>query len=324
MSSNLHSEEPTLTRTGYYWDERSLGHDTGESHVECIARAERLRPDRMSAKAPGLLPLPVEEKDAIRWLCRVHDRSHLDFVRGACAQGGGLLGDTDTIASGGSYAAALASINAGLSAADAIMSGQIDNAFSALRPPGHHALPDRIMGYCLFNNVAILARYLLEAHGLGRVAIVDFDVHHGNGTQDIFWRDPDVLFISLHQSPLYPDSGFTDERGEGPGEGMTLNVPIAPGTSEQDYLATLDTRVLPTLRAFAPEFLLVSAGFDAHRDDPLGELNLTEEGYAAITRSLRQIADEHCDGRLISLLEGGYDLDALACSVAAHVKCLMQ
>jgi len=313
-----------MARTGYYWDARSLEHDTGPAHVESIARAERLRPERMLAGVPDLFVRPVEDKDAVRWICRVHDRVHHDLIKRVCEKGGGLLGDTDTIASSGSYAAALTSVNAALSAADDIASGSIDNAFSALRPPGHHALPDRIMGFCLFNNIAILAKYLRESHSIGRVAIVDFDVHHGNGTQDIFWRDPDVLYVSLHQSPHYPGSGLAGERGEGPGEGLTLNVPIAPGTSQRDYLARFDAEVLPALRTFDPEFLLVSAGFDAHRDDPLSELNLTEEGYASITRDLRQIADEHCGGRLISLLEGGYNLDALERSVAAHLKCLMQ
>ncbi len=313
-----------MARTGYYWDASSLEHDTGVANVECIARAERLRPERMLAGAPGSIVRSVEDRDAVRWVLRVHERDHHDFVKCACEQGGGLLGDTDTVTSSGSYPAALASVNAALSAADDVVSSSIDNAFSAMRPPGHHALPNRAMGFCLFNNVAILSRYLLEAHCFGKVAIVDFDVHHGNGTQDIFWREPNVLFVSLHQSPLYPGSGLASERGEGPGEGLTLNVPIAPGTSERAYLAAFDAEVLPSLRAFGPEFLLVSAGFDAHRDDPLGELNLTEEGYASITRGLRQIADEHCGGRLISLLEGGYDLDALERGVASHVKCLME
>jgi len=311
-----------VSRTGYYWDEISLRHDTG-AHVESILRAERLRPERIARLAPGLDVRPVVSCDAVEWICRVHDRDYHDWVRERCDQGGGILDLGDTPASARSYDAALASVNALLTAADAVMAGEIDNAFSAMRPPGHHALPSRAMGFCLFNNIAVAARYLEGKHRVGRIAIVDFDVHHGNGTQHIFWRDPDVFFASIHQFPLFPGSGQAREMGDGPGMGSTLNVPVAPGTTEEEYLDLFRKQVIRGVDEFGPEFLLVSAGFDGHIADPLADLRLTEEGFAQITRDLKSLAEAHCRGRLISCLEGGYNLDALERSVAAHVQALM-
>ncbi|HKQ50286.1 MAG TPA: histone deacetylase [Phycisphaerae bacterium] len=312
-----------MSRTAYYWDAISLEHDTGR-HVEQIARAERLRPEAMRAQVPELDARAVVDHDAPRWIVRVHESAYHDWVAEACRRGKSLLDGGDTVVSERSYEAALGSVNAALTAADAVMTGQADNAFCAMRPPGHHALPHAAMGFCLFGNVAIVARYLQEHHKIGRIAIVDFDVHHGNGTQDIFYRDGDVLFVSLHQHPLWPGSGMADEIGEGPGKGMTLNIPIAPFTSESEYLATFEARVLPAVLSFKPEFLLVSAGFDAHRDDPLANLQLTETGFGQLTRWLKQLAGDRCQGHIISCLEGGYNLDALQRSVAAHVLALME
>lgn len=312
-----------MKRTAYYWDSISLEHDTG-SHAETIARAERLRPETMIGLIPGLDARPVERHETVDWICRIHDREYHDWVRSICAGGGGLLDAGDTPVSERSYDAAIASVDALLTAADAIVAGDVNNAFSAMRPPGHHALPSRAMGFCIFANVSVLARYLQERHGIRRIAIVDFDVHHGNGTQDIFWRDPDVFYASLHEFPQFPGSGTPRETGEGPGAGATLNVPILPGTSEADYLAELESKVLPAVRGFAPDFLIVSAGFDAHVADPIGGLRLSDDGYTIMTRALRALAAEHCGGRIISSLEGGYNLDALARSVAAHVRALME
>jgi acetoin utilization deacetylase AcuC-like enzyme len=310
-----------MSKTAYYWDEHSIHHDTGH-HVECIARAERLCPERIAKHVPAIMVRSVAGRDVRPWIQRIHKPDYVDFIRHACENGPEIVDTGDTIVSLMSYDAAIAGVSAVLSAADAVMSGEADNAFCAVRPPGHHALPDRAMGFCLFANVAIAARYLQQHHGLGRIAIVDWDVHHGNGTNDIFYEDPSVFFVSLHQFPLWPGTGRATDRGRGAGEGFTMNVPIPPNTEESEYLDTFEQGVLPALEKFAPEFVLISAGFDAHKDDPLGSLRLREAGFAKMTSSLKQLAARHCQGRIISALEGGYNLDALEASVAAHVQAL--
>ena len=200
------------------------------------------------------------------------------------------------------------------------MAGEADNAFCAVRPPGHHAEPERAMGFCLFNNVAIGAAQARAVHGLSRVAVVDFDVHHGNGTQAMFWDEPELFFGSTHQMPLYPGTGSASERGA---SGNIVNVPLPPGAGSEEFRAAMAEGVLPALRRFAPEFLLVSAGFDAHQADPLAQLRFQDEDYAWATAELKRVAGECCAGRLVSTLEGGYDLSALASSAAAHVAALM-
>jgi len=309
--------------TAYYWDPLTLEHDTGP-HVESIARAERLAPGEMLQLVPTLDARPVVEHDAATWITRVHTPAYHAFVKTACETGRHLLDEGDTVVCPCSYDVAIAAVNAVLTAADAVMTGIADNAFCAMRPPGHHAMADRAMGFCLFANVSILAKYLQQHYGVGKIAIVDWDVHHGNGTQAIFYEDPSVLFTSLHQHPLWPGTGMTDEDGAGPGKGMTLNVPISPDTPEREYLSKFDTLVLPRMTAFRPDFVLISAGFDAHRDDPLGGLLLTEDGFVTLTQRLKDVTANACAGRLISCLEGGYNLPALQLSVAAHVKALME
>jgi acetoin utilization deacetylase AcuC-like enzyme len=201
------------------------------------------------------------------------------------------------------------------------MSGRVARAFAAVRPPGHHAEPDRAMGFCLFANISIAARYLQRARGVGKIAIVDFDVHHGNGTQAVFESDPSVLFISLHQDPrtCYPGTGYAAEMGTGPGSGFTLNIPFLPGAGDEEYRLAMRQQVIPKLDAFRPEFLLISAGFDAHRDDPLAQIDLTEDAFGEMTRMLVEVANAHCGGRIVSALEGGYDLRALGRSVVQHL-----
>jgi acetoin utilization deacetylase AcuC-like enzyme len=206
------------------------------------------------------------------------------------------------------------------------MSGTAKRAFAAVRPPGHHAEPNRPMGFCLFANISIAARYLQQQHGVERVAIVDFDVHHGNGTQAVFEADPSVLFVSLHQSPqtCYPGTGFEWENGVGKGRGFTVNLPFDPGAMDDDYMRAMESRVLPELDKFRPQVLLISAGFDAHRDDPLAQINLSDDAYEMMTRSLAQAADQHCDGKIVSMLEGGYNLAALGRSVVRHLTALSE
>lgn len=314
-----------MTDTAYYWDATCLEHDTGR-HVECIDRARRLEPSQLRRTVPKLDPRPIIEHDAVDWICKVHVRDYHDWVRRRCETETerSLLDHGDTVVSRRSYAAAVAAVDAALTAGDAVATGRASSAFCGVRPPGHHALPDEAMGFCLFGTISILARYLQLRHGVGRVAIVDWDVHHGNGTQHFFYEDPSVFFVSLHQHPLWPGSGRASERGDGPGEGFTLNVPIPPFTPESDYLSTFEAKVLPALDVFRPEILLISAGFDAHVADPLASLQLTEAGFSQLTRWLRQLADQHCRGRIVSCLEGGYNLDAVEASVAAHVNALME
>ena len=310
-----------MARISYLWDPISLVHDTG-AHVESIARAEHLSPERIKPQLPILDFAQVADHDAPRWIMEIHAKSYHDWVKTSCEEGRRLLDHGDTFVCERSYEAALGSVNAALTAADLVLGDKCSAAFCAMRPPGHHALPEGAMGFCLFANISILARYLQQQHGVGKIAIVDWDVHHGNGTQAIFYEDPSVLFISLHQSPLWPGTGMASERGTGAGRGFTLNLPISPSTTEADYLARFESEVLPALREFRPEFLLVSAGFDAHRDDPLADLRLTETGYAALTRHLNEVSADFCQGRTISLLEGGYNLPALQASVIAHVQAL--
>lgn len=265
-------------------------------------------------------PQPVDEK----WLLAVHTPQHIERIRQMCAHGGGLLDEGDTPVSPESFEIAKLSAGAVLGCCDAVAGGQVRRAFAAVRPPGHHAEPDRAMGFCMFSNIAIAARYLQRGHRVGRIAIVDFDVHHGNGTQAAFEEDPSVLFISLHQDPdtCYPGTGYEWEAGKGAGRGFTLNLPFAPGSGDDDYLRVIETKVAPKLDEFRPEFLLISAGFDAHRDDPLAQIDLSDDAFGRMTRVLVDVADAHCRGRVVSALEGGYNLGALGRSVVHHLIAL--
>ncbi|MDA0999924.1 MAG: histone deacetylase [bacterium] len=313
-----------MARTAYYWDPIFLEHDTGRNHVERAERAARLAPERMLSRIPQLdarTPIP---HDARKWVLEVHEEKHHREVEEAFRRGMRTLDGGDTRISEKSYAAALRAVDAALTAADAVMAGEVDNAFCAIRPPGHHAYAFRSMGFCLFANIAILARYLQRHHGLGRIAILDWDIHHGNGTQSIFWEDPDVFFVSMHQHPLFPGSGMEWEKGEGAGEGATLNLPMSPGTEEAVFFEKYENVVLPAIAAFRPEIMLLSAGFDAHRGDLLGGCRLSEDYFAEMTRKFKDLAASLCGGRIVSLLEGGYNLDALELSVAAHVSALME
>jgi acetoin utilization deacetylase AcuC-like enzyme len=263
-----------------------------------------------------LIPLPAEE----RWLLSVHPQRIVDRVKQVSARSG-VLDESDTPCEPRSFATALLAVGAALRCCDAVMSGEVQRAFAAVRPPGHHAEPDRPMGFCLFNNIAIAARYLQQVHGVGKIAIVDFDVHHGNGTQAVFESDPTVLFISLHQDPrtCYPGSGYGWEKGVDHGLGTTLNIPFDPGTGDDEYAAAMQAQVIPALDAFAPEILLISAGFDAHLDDPLAQIQLSEDAFESMTRDLVAVANRHCGGKIVSLLEGGYHLRALGRSVVRHL-----
>jgi acetoin utilization deacetylase AcuC-like enzyme len=292
-----------------------LDHLTPPGHPERVERLEEIN-EALSAPEFDSLTRIEAPMAAEASLLLGHPQLYIDAVRRQIPESGRQALDPDTWASPGSWDAALKGVGGCLAAVDAVLEGRSRNAFVATRPPGHHAEKVRAMGFCLFSNVAIAARHALEVHGLSRVAVVDFDVHHGNGTQDVLWDEPRALFISSHQMPLYPGTGAASERG---GSDNVLNLPLAPASGGTAMRGAYEGRVFPRLRAWQPELILISAGFDAHADDPLANLMWTEEDFAWITRGLCDVADEVCGGRVVSTLEGGYDLAALAASVAVHV-----
>jgi len=296
-----------------------LAHQMPQGHPEQIARLEAIH---AALAGPDFDALDRREsplaKDAD--LLLAHPQAYIDAIQDAAPSQGMIALDADTSMSPGSLEAALRGVGGCLAAVDAVLAGEARNAFVATRPPGHHAEKSRAMGFCLFGNVAIAAKHALERHQLSRVAVVDFDVHHGNGTQDLLWDEGRALFISTHQMPLYPGSGAASERGA---TGNILNLPLAPGTGGQAVRDLFTARILPRLADFAPELILISAGFDAHRADPLANLMWETGDFAWITRELCKAADQLCGGRIVSSLEGGYDLEALADASASHVLELM-
>jgi len=297
-----------------------LDHFNGPGHPE--------RPDRLRAIARAL------EQERFQNLARIeaphgtvesielcHPAEYVAAIRDATPTQGLVQLDADTSMSPGSYEAALRAIGGATHAVDEVMAGKADNAFVATRPPGHHAETARPMGFCLFNNVAIAARHAQKKHGAEHVAIVDFDVHHGNGSQEIFWSDPTVMYCSTHQMPLYPGTGAVSERGD---RNTIVNAPLRAGDGGDRFREAVETSILPRLHDFAPDLILISAGFDAHLRDPLANLQLLETDFGWVTRKLMEVADRHAGGRVVSLLEGGYDLEGLANSAAAHVTALMR
>ncbi len=296
-----------------------LDHDTGPGHPE---RPDRLRAIEKALAHEVFVPLlreeaPEADDEAIG---RVHPQKFIDAIRNASPGSGWSYLDGDTIMSPGSLKAVLHAAGAAIRATDAVMAGKAQNAFCAVRPPGHHAEPNRAMGFCFFNNVAIAGLHARARHGAERIAVVDFDVHHGNGTQTAFWSDPDLFYASTHQMPLYPGTGHPNETGVADN---ILNVPLRPGDAGPEFREAFRSRVLPALGNFAPDIVLISAGFDAHRDDPLAELRLVEDDFAWATYKLAELAHKHAGGRIVSMLEGGYNLTALARSSAAHIAALM-
>ena len=267
--------------------------------------------------------IPVDGREAGEPdLLRVHSPLHLERVRDTVHSDGLLLLDADTYANRHSWQAACSAAGAVVEVTRRVLAGQAVNGMALVRPPGHHATPDRAMGFCLFNNIAVAAAWALAETDINRVLILDFDVHHGNGTQDVFWRDPSVLFVSLHQSPLYPYTGDASDTGGGQAEGLTCNLPVPPGTGDKGYLALLDDVVVPLAASFAPDLILVSAGYDGHWLDPLAHTQLTVAGYTAIVRRLMEMAAVLCRNRLVLVLEGGYRLDVLARAVINSIVAL--
>jgi acetoin utilization deacetylase AcuC-like enzyme len=302
------------------YDDTFLLHDH-PGHPENAARlravTERIAADP-ELRALPLSPAPEADLDLLR---SVHTDRHILGIERVAESGGGWL-DGDTYCTARSYDVALRAAGAAMRATDMVMSGSARSVFGLVRPPGHHATPDHAMGFCLFNNAAVAARAAQRLHGAERVAIVDIDVHHGNGTQDVFYEDPSVLYCSLHQYPLYPGTGPAGETGAGRGVGTTVNVPVPPGTDGERWLHAFEAQVVPALREHRPDLIVVSAGYDAHAADPLAELRLSTDTYATVSSRIAALAGELCAGRTVWLLEGGYDLDALAASVGASLQAL--
>lgn len=312
-----------MRNIGFIFHPEYLRHDTGRNHPEEPARLTAIT---SHLEAVGLLAELVRTEPtepAQDWITLAHTPVHVKAVEEACARGVTAL-DPDTYVSPASYRAALLAVGGALQAVDQVMEGTVSSAFVALRPPGHHAERERAMGFCLFNNIAIAARYAQKRYGLKRVLIVDWDVHHGNGTQHAFEDDPTVLFFSTHQYPFYPGTGRATERGSGAGLGYTVNVPLAAGCGDREYTEVFEQILYPAAQGFAPDLVLISAGFDAHREDPLAGMLVTEAGYERMTVIVRDIAEEFAGGRVVSLLEGGYNLEALARSVERHLRILGQ
>ena len=308
-----------VVTTFLYTDPVFLDHNTGPGHPE---NADRLRAISKALAVPEFSELI--QKSAVKGreeqIRLVHSAEHVDRILSQVPEQGLYYIDGDTALSPATGVAALSAVGSVCDAVDRVLNKQCNNAFCAVRPPGHHAETDRAMGFCLFNNIAIAALYARAVHGVGPVAIIDFDVHHGNGTQQAFYTNPDVFYGSTHQFPLYPGTGGINETGVG----NIVNAPLSAGSDGSAFRAAMKERIFPALTRFKPEIILISAGFDAHRADPLASLQLVESDFSWITQQLMAFADRYCDGRLISTLEGGYNLDALARSTGAHVHELMQ
>ena len=298
----------------------SLNHLNAPGHPE---RPERLRAIESILEQERFQPLVREQAPAaaLETIALCHPMSYVEAIRDATPKQGLVQLDADTSMSPGSFEAALRAVGAATRAVDEVVTKKADNVFCAMRPPGHHTERARPMGFCIFNQAAIAARYAQKKHGLGRVAVMDFDVHHGNGTQDIFWSDPTLMYCSTHQMPLYPGTGAVTERGD---HDNIVNAPLRPGDGGEQFRAAMEERILPRLSAFGPELIIISAGFDAHARDPLANLQFTDADFGWATRKIMEVADKHAQGRVVSVLEGGYDLEGLSQSTAAHVVALMR
>ncbi len=314
-----------MKRTGFLYDQRYLLHDTGPYHPE---RAERLQAIYQGIESAGLLPhltrITARPAD-MKWVETIHTETYIRRFEEVCLAGHRTLDCEDNQMCRETYETALLAVGGLLEAARLIMAGELDNAFCAIRPPGHHAEREEAMGFCYFNNVAIAARYLQMQWNIQRVGIVDFDVHHGNGTQHIFEKDPTVFYYSIHEHPsfAYPGTGREFEMGSGEGYGFTKNSPVLPGQSDEDYRRLFEQDLLPAFEKFVPEVIIVSTGFDAHKEDDMADMRVTTEGFAWIMRSIMKLADTYAQGRLLSVLEGGYALDRLPELAADHVRIML-
>ena len=313
-----------MDKTALIYHEDYLKHDAGPGHPE---RRERLisvmnyfRNGGILDKVETLTPGPCSEED----LLRVHKEGYVEFVRAMCARGGGPI-DADTFAQANTYDIARLAAGGVMLAGEVVAKGEFGNSLALVRPPGHHATRDKAMGFCYFNNVAVMARYLQEKQGLKKIMILDWDAHAANGTMDIFYDDPSVLNISIHQDPVsfYPGTGFAEQLGEGAGEGYTVNVPLRSGAGDSDYVYVLEELIIPLTKSFRPELIAISTGFDSHKDDFISGLQLTDQGYGFLTEMMLELARDVCGGKLVVELEGGYNLEAIARSSYAVANSLL-
>ncbi len=308
--------------TAFLYDDRFLDHDAGTGHPERKERLEfAIRHLRAQPWFGDLLSIDATPCER-RWIEEIHDGKYIDRAGEACREGLPFLDVADVGICKASCDIAYLAAGGALALADKVISGEAQNGFSLSRPPGHHAERNLALGFCLFNNVAVLARYLQKHHGLDKILILDWDVHHGNGTQHTFEEDPSVFYVSTHQYPFYPGTGAASETGSGPGEGATLNCPMPAGADDYLYETAFRERILPTIDAFKPDAVIISAGFDAHVEDPLAQINLSTEFFGWMSERMMEVADKHAGGRLISMLEGGYNIERLPLCIEEHLKVL--
>lgn len=308
------------TKTAIIWREEYLEHRTG-MHPERSERLTAIRERLLKTSYYAGLAQPRPRVASHEEIALIHDPAYIAQLEESCEKKKMGFIDSDTPFSQGTYSAASLAVGAGLTLSDLVWKGEIERGLALVRPPGHHALEDTAMGFCFFNNIAVTAKYL-KSLGARKILILDWDVHHGNGTQDVFYEDDSVFFVSLHQFPYYPGTGSAGQAGRGQGTGYTLNCPLPRGSVESDYLECFQEKIFPAWDAFCPEIVLISAGFDAHRDDPLGGMELGTSAFETFTRLVVDKAREHSQGRILSFLEGGYDLHALAESVEVHASVL--
>ena len=307
---------------GLVYDPFYMRHLTGPGHPECPQRCEAIIAAIEAADLGDKLVRLAPSRQVEDAILACHTPAYFHTVRHEVLSGAAMLSTGDTSVCEDSFAAALLAAGAGIAAVDAVMDSRVRSAFCAVRPPGHHATSRAGMGFCIFNNAAIAARYAQSVRGVGKVLIVDWDVHHGNGTQEIFYRDPSVLYFSTHQWPMYPGTGSPDETGLAEGQGTTINCPLPAGAGRDEVFAAFGEKLLPAAAAFEPELVVISAGFDSARADPLGGMTLEAEDFAELTRMVMQLAGDHARGRIVSMLEGGYDLTATGAAAVAHVTAL--
>lgn len=309
-----------MNKTGYISDPFYLKHKN-EPHPENPGRLNAIQKNIESSKYYNNLTLIQPRKATVEDIAKVHGTGYIRSVEDSCRNGVRNL-DADTVISSDSYQAALLSAGAGLEALDKILEGTVGNAFCAVRPPGHHAEQNKAMGFCLFNNVGVIARYAQDVKNIQKIFIFDWDVHHGNGTQHSFYKDSSIYYSSIHQYPFYPGTGGVDETGTGDGLGSNLNLPMRAYSCDADYINAIEHKLIPVIQKFNPDLIIISAGFDAHENDPLAQINLSTDCYGKMTQKLMEIANDVCNGRILSMLEGGYDYSALADSVQLHVETL--
>ena len=309
-----------MNKTGYISDPFYLKHKN-EPHPENPGRLNAIQKNIESSKYYNNLTLIQPRKATVEDIAKVHGTGYIRSVEDSCRNGVRNL-DADTVISADSYQAALLSAGAGLEALDKILEGTVGNAFCAVRPPGHHAEQNKAMGFCLFNNVGVIARYAQDIKNIQKIFIFDWDVHHGNGTQHSFYKDSSIYYSSIHQYPFYPGTGGVDETGTGDGLGSNLNLPMRAYSCDADYINAIEHKLIPVIQKFNPDLIIISAGFDAHENDPLAQINLSTDCYGKMTQKLMEIANDVCNGRILSMLEGGYDYSALADSVQLHVETL--